>query len=159
MDTRLCDQLFDLRNCVDLVWDEGENAISSVGDSPGVFPQNWLPPHLSYTGLLEVIGLYFDAIVWSLFCAAESVRFSIKPIMSDVTEDGDGIPMTTSARSWGGESGCSEWLQFVLKGARPMAPPTGVCLCTVVFFQNGGMVYIWTVCTWRESVGVLQVTG
>ena len=38
-----------------------------------------------------------------------------------------------------------------------MAPPIGVRICTVVFFQSGGMVYIWTVDTWRESV--LQVTG
>ena len=60
MDKRLCDQLFDLRNCFDLLWNEGENAISSVGDSPGIFPQNWLPPHLSCTGLLEVTGLCFD---------------------------------------------------------------------------------------------------
>ena len=40
-----------------------------------------------------------------------------------------------------------------------MAPPIRVRLCTVVFFQNGGMVYIWIVYTRRESVGVLQVTG
>ena len=40
-----------------------------------------------------------------------------------------------------------------------MAPPITARLCTVVFFQSGGMVYIWTVCTWREAVGVLQVTG
>ena len=129
MDKGLCDQLFELRTCFDLLWDEGENAISSVGDFLVVFPQNWLPPHL-----LEVTELCFDAIVRSLFHAAKSVRFGAEPIVSDVTEDGDRIPRTTSARSWGGESGCSEWLQF----AGPMAPPIGVRLCTVVFFQNGG---------------------
>ena len=87
---------------------------------------------------------------WTLFRAAESARFGIEPIVSDITEDRDGIPMTTSASSWGGESGCSEWLQFMSHGA---------CLCTVVFFQSGGKVYIWTVYTCWESVGVLQVTG
>ena len=47
-----CDQLFDLRTCFDLLWDEGEDAILSVGDSLRVFPQNWLPPFLSHTGRL-----------------------------------------------------------------------------------------------------------
>ena len=51
-----CDQLFDLRTCFDLLWDEGEDAILSVDDSLGVFPQNWLPSLLSYTGLLKVAG-------------------------------------------------------------------------------------------------------
>ena len=74
-DIGLCDQLFDLMNSLDLLWDEGEDATSSVGDSPGVFPQNWLPPHLSYTGLLEVTGFRFDAIVRSSYRAAELVRF------------------------------------------------------------------------------------
>ena len=59
----------------------------------------------------------------------------------------------------GGESGCSEWLQFVSQGSGPMAPPIEVRLCTIVFFRSGEMMYIWTVYTWRESVGVLQVTG
>ena len=112
----MCDQLSDLINCFDLLWDEGEEAISSFGDSPGVFPQNWLPPQLSYTGLLEVTGVRFDVIVRSLFCAVKSVCFGAKPVVSDVTEDGDRIPMTTSTHSWGGESGCSEWLQLCCRG-------------------------------------------
>ena len=57
MDNELCDQLSDLMNCFDLLWDEGEEAISSFGDFPGVFPHNWLPPQLSYMGLLEVTGV------------------------------------------------------------------------------------------------------
>ena len=56
MDKGSCDHLLDLRNWFDLLWDESENAISSVGDSPGVFPQNWLPPYLSNKGLLEATG-------------------------------------------------------------------------------------------------------
>ena len=40
-----------------------------------------------------------------------------------------------------------------------MGPPIRACLCTVVFFQNGGMVYIWIVYARRESAGVLRVTG
>ena len=108
MDNGLCDQLSDLMNCFDVLWDEGEEAISSFGDSPGVFPQNWLPSQLSYTGLLEVTGVRFDVIVRSLFRAVKSVCFGAKPVVSDVTEDGDRIPMTTSTHSWGGESGCSE---------------------------------------------------
>ena len=79
--------------------------------------------------------------------------------MLDVTEYGHKISMTTSARWWGGESRCSEWLRFVSKGAGLMAPPIGARFCTVMFFWSGGMMYIWPVNTWRESVGVLQVTG
>ena len=40
-----------------------------------------------------------------------------------------------------------------------MAPPIRARLYTVVFFLNGGMVYIWIVYTRREPVGVLRVTG
>ena len=71
----LCDQLFDLMNCLDLLWDAGEDA--TVGGSPGLFPKDWLPQHLSYTGLLEATGRHFDAIVRSLLRAAESVCFGI----------------------------------------------------------------------------------
>ena len=38
-----CDQLFDLQTCFDLLWDEGENAILTVGDTPGVFPRIGYP--------------------------------------------------------------------------------------------------------------------
>ena len=75
-------------NCFDLLWGAGEEAISSFGDSMGVFPQNWLPPHLSYTGLLEITGVRFDVIVRCLFRAAKSVRFGAEPVMLNVTEDG-----------------------------------------------------------------------
>ena len=37
--------------------------------------------------------------------------------MSDVAGDGDGIPMTTAASSWGDASRRSEWLNFVSHGA------------------------------------------
>ena len=74
-------------------------------------------------------------------------------------EVGHNISMTMSARSWGGESRCSEWLRFVSKGVGLMAPPIGAHFCTIVFFWSEGMIYIWPVYTWRESVGVLQVTG
>ena len=141
IDNGWCDHLSDPMNCFDL------------------FPQNWLPPQLSYTGLLEVTGVRVDVIVRSLFRAAKSVCFGAEPVVSDVTEDGDRIPMTTSTHSWVGESRCSEWLQFVSQGAGPMAPPIRAGLCTVVFFQRWGLVYIWIVCTRWESVGVLQVTG
>ena len=40
MDKGLCDLLFDLRNCFDLLWDEGENAISSVGCVCRTVPQD-----------------------------------------------------------------------------------------------------------------------
>ena len=139
MDNELCDQLSDLMNCFDLLWDEGEEAISSFGDSPGVFPHNWLPPQLSYTGLLEVTGVCFDVIVRSLFRAVKSVCFGAEPVVSDGTEDGDRIHMTTSTHSWGGESGCSEWLQFVSQGARPIAPP---CIHRRVLPERGDGVYL-----------------
>ena len=62
------------------------------------------------------------ALIRSLFRAAELVCFGIEPILSDDTDDGNAIPMTRSARSWGGDSRCSEWLQFVSQGVGPMAP-------------------------------------
>ena len=133
--------MFDLINYLDLLWDEGENVIFSVDDSPGIFRRNWLPPQLYNTGVLEVTGVRFDAIVRSLFHAGiitKSLLFGIEPMMSDVMEYGHDISMTTSARSWGGESRCSEWLQFVSNGARLMAPPIGARFCTVVFFWSGG---------------------
>ena len=40
-----------------------------------------------------------------------------------------------------------------------MAPPIGARFCTVVFFWSGGIMYIWPMYTWRESAGVLHVTG
>ena len=101
-DIELCNQLFDLINHLDLLWDEGENVILSVDDSPGVFPRNWLPPRISYTGLLEINGVRFDAIVRSLFHAGKSLLFGIELMMSDVTEYGHEISMTTYARSGGG---------------------------------------------------------
>ena len=113
-----------------------------------VTPQEYFPR----TGLLEVTGVHFDVIGRSLFRAVKSVCFGAEPVVSDGTEDGDRIPKTTSTHSWGGESGCSEWLQFVSQGARPIAPPIRAHLCTVVFFQNGGKVYIWIVYTRREPV-------
>ena len=67
--------------------------------------------------------------------------------------------MTMFAHSWSGESRCSEWPQFVTEGAGLMAVPIGARFCTVMFFRSGGIMYIWPVYTWRESVGVLQVTG
>ena len=76
------------------------------------------------------------------------MHFGTEPGVSDVTHgDRGGIPMATSARSWGRESGYSEWLQVVSQGAGPRAPPIGVRLCTVMFFRSGGMLYIWTVYT------------
>ena len=66
----LSDQLFDLMNCLDLLRDEVKD-----DGSPELFPQDWLSPHLSYTGLLEAKGLRFDAIVRSLFCAAQEFRY------------------------------------------------------------------------------------
>ena len=54
MDSELFDQLSDLVTCFDLWCDKGVDDISSLCDSPGVFPQNWLPQQLSDMGLLEV---------------------------------------------------------------------------------------------------------
>ena len=77
------------------------DVVSSLGDSPGVCPHNWLPPLLSDIGLLEDIVVRFDVIVRSLFRAVKLVRLGTEPVVSDATEDGDGIPMTTSAPLWG----------------------------------------------------------
>ena len=96
-DIGLCDQLFDL------LWDEGENVILSLDDSPGVFPPELAAPRLYYMGLLEVTGVHFDAIVRSLLHAGKSLIFGIEPMMSDVTAYGHKISMTTSARSWGSD--------------------------------------------------------
>ena len=67
--------------------------------------------------------------------------------------------MTTAARSWGGASGRFEWLNFVSQGVGSMVFLIRMHLRTGVFFQNGGIRFIWSVYTRRESVGVLRVTG
>ena len=93
-------------NCFDLLWGAGEEATSSFGDSTGVFPQNWLPPQLSYKGLLEVTGVHFDVIVRGLIRAAKSVRFGAESVVSNVTEDGR-RPRARGAVNPGDLSGCS----------------------------------------------------
>ena len=133
---RLCDQSFDLMDCFDILWDEGENVIFSGDDCPGVCPRNWLP-HRCYMGVLEVTGVRFDAIVWSLFHAGKSLFFGMEPMMPDVTEVGHKISMTTSTCSWGDEFRCSGWLWFVSQRAGLMVP-IGARICTVVFFWSGG---------------------
>ena len=80
--------------------------ISSYCDSRGVFPKNWLRRRLSHMGL-EVTGVHFDVFDIGLFCAVDSVSFGTESVVSDVTGDGDGIPMATATRSGGGGSGCS----------------------------------------------------
>ena len=65
----------------------------------------------------------FDRFDISLFSAAHSVRFGTESVVSDFMGDGVGIPMTTVARSWGGGSGLSGWLNFVWQWAGHMAPP------------------------------------
>ena len=102
MESELFDQLFDLMNCFALWCDHFVDIVSSLGDSPGVCPQSWLALLLSYTGLLEDAGFRFDVIVRSLFRVGKSVCLSAERVVSDATEDGDGIPMTTFAPSWGG---------------------------------------------------------
>ena len=67
--------------------------------------------------------------------------------------------MTTSVRSWDGDSEPYDWLHVLLKGAGLMVPPIGGRFGTVVFFWCVGISYIWFVYTWRKSVGVLQMTG
>ena len=106
-------------------------------------------------GLLEVSGVRFDVLDIGLFRAADSARFGAALVVSDITGDGDEIPMTTAACSRGGGSGCSVWLKFVSQGAGPMAPPINEWSRTVVFFQNGGMVSVWIVYTLWELVEVL----
>ena len=159
MDIELFDNLSGLMDCFDLLCDEGEGDISSICNSPGVFPQNWLQQRLSNTGLLEVTGVCFDVFEIGLIRAANVVCFGAESVVSDVTEDGEEIPMTLAARSRGGGSGCSVWLKLVSREVEPVAPPIRAGLRTVVFFQNGGMVPNWIVYTRRESVGVLRVTG
>ena len=99
------DQLFDLRIRFDLVWDEGDNIILSVGDPVGLFPQIRLVQFLWYMGLLVIAGHHFDAIVRSSFCASISEYFGAESEVSAVTHgDNGGITITTSARLCGGES-------------------------------------------------------
>ena len=141
----LCAPLCDLRTCFVCWWDEDGHVRSVIGDSQGVFIQNWL---------LGVIGFCFDVISWSL-CRAYT-----EPGVSDVMqEDSGGIAMTTSVHSWGVDSEPYDWLHVLSKGAGLMAPPIGGRFCTIVFFWSVGISYIWFVYTWRKSIGVLQVTG
>ena len=90
-----------LMDCIDLLCDAGESVVSSVRDSPVVFHQHCLQPKLSNTELLEVTGVCFDVCDIGLFSAADYVRFVAASVVSDVTGDGDVIPMTTVVRSAG----------------------------------------------------------
>ena len=116
MNNELFDQLSDLMDCFTLLCDEGKGDVWSYGDSRKVFPQNWLRHRLSGTGLLEVTGVHFDVFDIKLFRADDSVRFDTESVVSDVTGDGDGIPMTTAACSCGSASRRSEWLNFMSQG-------------------------------------------
>ena len=156
----LMDQLFDLGSRFDLMWDEGDNILLSVGDPVGLFPQIRLVRLLSYMGLLMITDLRFDAIVRSSFRASISEHFGAEPEVSAVIHgDSGGITMTTSVCSWGGESESSVWLRVMSQGAGLVAHPIRERFCTVVFFWSGEILYIWAVYTWRESFGVLQMTG
>ena len=106
MDINLFDHSSGLMDCLDLLCDTGESGVSSIRDSPGVLHQNWLQPRLSNTGLLKVTGIHFDVFDIGLFSEADLVRFGAALVVSDVTGDGDDIPMTTAAHSRGGGSRC-----------------------------------------------------
>ena len=121
-------ELSDLMDCFDLLCDEGKGDILSYCDSRRVFPQNWLWHRLSNVGLLEVTGVHFDVFdILRLFRADDSVPFDTESVVSDVTGDENGIPMTTAARSWGGDSGCSEWLNFESAYTPAFSSRTGGC--------------------------------
>ena len=51
------------------------------------------------------------------------------------------------------------WLHVLSQGAGLVAPPIRECFCTVVFLLSGEILYFWAVYIWRESFGVLQMTG
>ena len=95
MNNDLFDQLFDLMDCFSLLCDEGKSDVWSYGDSRRVFSQNWLRHCLSGAGLLEVTG--FDVFDIRLFRTDDLVRFDTESVVSDVTGDGDGIPMIMDA--------------------------------------------------------------
>ena len=81
----------------------------------------------------------FDVFDIRLFRADDLVRF--ESVVSDVSGDGGGIPMTTAVLSWGGWR--SEWLNFVSQGAGPVAPPIRTHLLTGGFFPGrGNMVHL-----------------
>ena len=61
----------------------------------------------SFATHLQVTGVRFDVFDIGLFRAADSVCFGAESVVSDVTGDGDGIPMTTATQSWGGGCGRS----------------------------------------------------
>ena len=96
MDINLFDHSSGLMDCLDLLCDTGESGVSSIRHSPG----------LSNTGLLKVTGVRFDVFDIGLFSEADSVRFGAALVVSDVTGDGDHIPMATAARSRGDGSRC-----------------------------------------------------
>ena len=68
-----------------------------------------------------------------LFRAADSVCFGAESVVSDVTGDGDGIPMTTATQSWGG--GCG----------RSGAQVSGVSTDVVLFSENGSLIHHYRV--------------
>ena len=112
-------------------WDEDGHVGSLVGDSPGVFTQNWL---------LGIIGFCSDVIIWSLCQTDMAGCFDTEPGGLDVMKEDSGrIAMTTSVRSWGGDSEPYDWLHVLSKG---VGPPIGGRFCTVMLFWSVGISYM-----------------
>ena len=76
------DTLIDHRTTLDLRIDEGVEVMTFVGDTPGVFPQPWLPGLSSWVRFMVITGLHLHAIVWCLFRAIYLVRFCTQAVVS-----------------------------------------------------------------------------
>ena len=87
----------------------------------------------------------------------DSVRAGLLLWMSVDIRDGDRLPLTTADRLLAGGSGCCGWLQFVMQGAAPLAPPISVRARTVAPGHGGWGICIWIVYIRQGSVAVLQV--
>ena len=133
-------RLLDLLNCFELLCGVGGYDMSSICAHPGLFDRSLLPPALSDMGTLVVAGVRSDVCGAALLWGGDLVRASSRLMMSYDTGDGDGrcFPMAMAARSRTGGSGCCGWLQFVTRGARPVAPPINIRERTVVLNRRGG---------------------
>ena len=90
---------------------------------PGLFGQALSPLALSDMGILVVAGVHFDVSGQALSSGGDSVRAGSRLLVSVDASGRDRFPVTTAARSLTGGSKCCGWLQFVTRGAGPVAPP------------------------------------
>ena len=119
----------DLVNRCRLLCVLGGDTVSSLCVPPGLFDQALSQPALLDPGILVATGVHFDVFRPGI---GDSVRAGLLLWKSVGTGDGDRLPVTTATRTLTGGSRCCDWLQFMMQGAGPVAPPISVHARTVM---------------------------